>query len=161
MNRVNIDDVPEEIHSSPKSRYQVTRKHLSLATGGLKDVGVAGGGHPFDVELACIPPGKAAWLFHAHSSQWEAFIIISGTGTVRLEGEELQRVKAGDFIVHPPGECHQLFNDGEVDLCFYVIADNPASDVVRYPDSGKWFVTPMRKVFRDREAGDNIFEGEE
>lgn len=161
MNIVNLAEVPEEHHSSPRGKYQVVRQHLSLAAGGTKDSGTAAGGHPFDVEFARIPPGKAAWLFHSHSSQWEAFIIVAGTGTIRLDNDAGREVKTGDFIVHPPGEHHQLINTGEVELSYYVIADNPPADAIHYPDSGKWFVKPVRKVFREQDDVGNIFEGEE
>lgn len=52
------------------------------------------------------------------------------------DGEKIRQIKAGDFIAHPLCECHQLTNDGDGELRFCVIADNPASDVVKYPDSG-------------------------
>jgi hypothetical protein len=42
---------------SPRGRFHLFRRHISEALGALRDAGVAGGGHPFDVELARLPPG--------------------------------------------------------------------------------------------------------
>jgi 2-keto-4-pentenoate hydratase/2-oxohepta-3-ene-1,7-dioic acid hydratase in catechol pathway len=91
--------------------------------------------------------------------QWELFVIISGTGTVRANKARFQ-VKAGDVIMHPPGEAHQITNTGKRDLVFYIIADNPPVDGCHYPDSKKWStIRPRRRVFRISEV--DYFDGEE
>jgi hypothetical protein len=56
MRKVNISQVSEAAQHSPKGTFSVFRKHISLALGGLKDVGLFGGGHPFDLELVRVPP---------------------------------------------------------------------------------------------------------
>lgn len=160
MHLVNQRDVPAETHRSPKGTFAASRQHLSLAAGGRKDAGPAAAGHPFDVELTRVPPGKSAWPLHAHAAQWEAFIIVSGRARLRTDhAADTRDVGAGDFIVFPPDKAHQLINTGDEDLVYYVIADNPPADIVRYPDSAKWFAKPLRKVFRE-EIG-NYYDGEE
>lgn len=158
MNIVNLRDVPVDAHRSPQGKFAATRRHLSLAAGGAKDTGPSAGGHPFDIELTRVPPGQAAWPLHAHAAQWEAFIIVSGQGRLRTETQS-RDIGAGDFIVCPPDEAHQLINTGDADLVYYVIADNPPADIVRYPDSGKWFAKPLRKIFRDQAL--DYYDGEE
>jgi uncharacterized cupin superfamily protein len=164
MNIVNISDIPVDHHRSPKGRFEAKRQHLSLAAGGSKDSGSETGGHPFDVELTRVPPGKSAWPLHSHSSQWEAFIIVSGTGRLLTNGEPKEtEVRAGDFVLHPPSEAHQLINTGGDDLVYYIIATNPSADVVHHVESDKWFVKPVRKVFREvyKVGMEGYYDGEE
>ena len=158
MRKINISQVSEIAQHSPKGAFSVFRKHISLALGGLKDVGVFGGGHPFDLELVKVPPHRAAWPFHSHSAQWELYVIISGKGEVRTSTETVV-VGVGDIFIHPPREAHQLRNVGSDDLAYYVIADHALADVVYYPDSDKWFTKPQRKSFRMVEA--DYYDGEE
>ena len=136
---------------SPRGRFHLFRRHISEALGAPRDAGVAGGGHPFDVELARLPPGATNFPFHAHAAQWEVYIVISGSGELRA-GNTRVAVTAGDSFVCPPGEPHQLKNTGMADLLYYVIADNPPADVTTYPDSNNWFVKPHRKSFRMQET---------
>ena len=157
MPKINSDQVAWTEQFSPKKKFGVIRKNLSLETGGKKDTGTYGGGHPFDVELIRLPPKTTNWPLHEHSAQWEAYIIISGTGILRTP-ERSEEIRGGDYIVLPPGEAHQILNEGNEDLIYYVIADNPQADVIYYPDSRKYFIKPQRKVF-DTEA--NYFKGEE
>ena len=158
MKRINISQVAEVAQHSPKGAFAVSRKHISLALGSLKDVGVFGGGHPFDLELVRVPPNHAAWPLHSHSAQWELYVVISGSGEVRTPSETIA-VGVGDVFINPPGEAHQLRNIGSDDLVYYVIADHAPADVIHYPDSGKWFAKPQRKSFRMLEA--DYYDGEE
>lgn len=158
MTRVNADEIPWTSQNSPKGKYGVARGPLTIAAGGQKDTGTWGGGHPFDLEIHRVPPGKSNFPLHAHSAQWEAYYILSGTGQMRT-GKGKEAVKAGDYLVFPPGEAHQLINTGSEDLTFLVIADNPQADIIHYPDSGKWMLKPQRKVFEMAEV--DYFKGEE
>jgi uncharacterized cupin superfamily protein len=136
----------------------VFRKHISLALRGLKDVGVSGSGHPFDLELVRVSPNRTAWPFHSYSAQWELYVIISRNGEVRTLSETVAAGVGGIFI-HPPDEAHQLRNIGSDDLVYYVIADHAPADVIHYPDSDKWFTKPQRKSFRMLET--DYYDGEE
>lgn len=158
MKKINISQIAEAAQRSPKGTFSVLRKHISLALGGLKDTGVSGGGHPFDLEMVRVPRGCAAWPLHSHSAQWELYIIISGSGEVRTPSG-IRVVGGGDVFIHPPDEAHQLRNIGSDDLVYYVIADHAAADVIYYPDSDKWFTKPQRKSFRMQEV--DYYDGEE
>ncbi|MBC8095701.1 MAG: cupin domain-containing protein [Akkermansiaceae bacterium] len=137
MNKINQEQVEWVETKSPKGKFQVSRRHISLALGGKKDTGAFGGGQPFDLELTRIPPGAVNWPYHAHSVQWEMFVVLSGRGQTRTPEGEFE-IGPGDCFIHPPGEPHQIFNPGTEDLVFYVIADNLPDDIVEYPDSKKW-----------------------
>ena len=66
---------------------------------------------------------------------------------------------AGDALLFPPGDAHQLTNTGDADLLYYIVTDQPPADVVHYPDSDKWFVKPQRKQFRMQEV--EYYDGED
>ncbi len=158
MTRSHAEDLPWADQNSPNGKYGIRRRSLSQAAGGQKDIGTWGGGHPFDLEIHRIPPGKINFPLHEHSAQWEAYYILRGSGQIRTpKGREA--IKVGDYLVFPPGEAHQLINTGSEDLTFLVIADQPQADVIHYPDSGKWMTKPQRKCFEMTEA--DYFKGEE
>src|SRR6185295_16794314 len=89
-----------------------------------------------------------------HQTQ-ELFIILEGEGTYRF-GAENYPVKAGDVCAAPTGgaeHAHQLVNTGSVPLKYLGISSNPGhSDVVEYPDSGKFAVT-SRYDWSNQKAG--------
>lgn len=152
MKHTNESDIPWAEQRSPLGRFHLFRRHISEALGAPRDAGVAGGGHPFDVELTKLPPGATNFPLHAHAAQWELYIVLNGTGELRTD-KAVTPLAAGDSAICPPGEAHQIRNTGTTDLLYYVIADNPPADVITYPDSGKWFVKPHRKCFTIQETG--------
>ena len=157
MKKVSIAKLKWDWWKSPKGKFHSAGKGISDALGDVR-YGWPKKGHPFNLELAKVPPGKAACPFHVHGSQWELYVIVSGTGTARC-GKERHKVKAGDAFIHPPGEAHQLINTGKKPLLFYIIADNPPADLWHYPDSGKWGFRSPRKFFRMTET--HYWDGEE
>lgn len=158
MHKTQIATLSELEQRSPKGKYHIFRKSISEALGGKKDTGTWGGGHPFDIELSRVPPKATNFPYHAHSAQWEMYIFISGTGSVRGPLDTLT-VSAGDCVLFPPEEAHSIINSGDEDLLFYVIADHAPADVVIYPDTGKWGIKPQRKCFRMTEV-DYFEEGD-
>ena len=158
MNKANQNQIDWVELKSPKGKFQLFRRHISLAMGAKKDTGTWGGGHPFDLELTRLPPGKTNWPYHAHAAQWEMYIVLSGRGQLRTS-EGKSEIVPGDCFIHPPGEPHQIHNTGTEDLVYYVIADNPRCDTGNYPDTGKWFAKPQRKCFEITEV--DYYKGEE
>jgi uncharacterized cupin superfamily protein len=159
MNTVHISALPEIHAKSPTGKYESYSKDISLALGGVKDTGTWGGGHPFDLQQRRVPPGASVCPLHAHTAQWELFIVISGTATVRTGDGKKTSVRAGDAFVQPPGTAHQITNSGSEDLVFQVIADNLPADSTYYPESDKWQIKPQRKLFRMQKT--SYFDGEE
>ena len=157
MKKTNIAKLKWDPWKSPKGKFAQVGKSISGALGDVRN-GWPQKGHPFNLELVKVPPGKAACPFHSHLLQWELYLIVSGTGLARC-GKERVKVKAGDAFIHPPGEAHQLINAGKKPLLFYIIADNPPMDGCHYPDSNKWLIRQPRKIFRM--AGVDYWDGEE
>lgn len=159
MHIINEAEVPTEHRRSPKGDFEIIRKHMSMALGGVKDTGPWGGGHPFDVELAKLPPGKRNFPLHSHAAQTEYYIIISGTGKgIGNDGNECALKPGDQFIVHP-GEAHQLVADPNCELAYIVIADNHPADIVSYPNTGKRFLKPEYRTVAGTDT--DYYSGEE
>ncbi len=160
MKKINVDDLPWDVWASPKGKFSSKFKQLSIALGAVPDAPVGAGGHPFDLSIETLGPGETSCPYHEHLSQWESFYILSGSGTVRADGIR-HEVRAGDAILHPPGDAHQITNTGGEDLKYLIVADNPSLDVCRFPDSGKMSISgsKFRSVFRANEV--DYFDGEE
>jgi mannose-6-phosphate isomerase-like protein (cupin superfamily) len=148
---IQTADLPWEERRSPKGRFHLHRRHVSKALDCPR-------AQPFDLEMCRLPPGSLNFPYHAHATQWEMYIILSGSGIARLDGTE-RNIAAGDVLLCPPGQAHQLRNTGDIDLLYYVIADNPPLDVFHYPDSNKHGWRPDLQFFRIEQA--SYYEGEE
>ena len=139
MRKVNIKDVPQTEKHSPKGKFGVRYKDISVGLGRDRKSFDLIKRHPFDLTIATIPKGKTLGPYHSHSAEFELYLVISGEGKVRHQ-EGYTEVRAGDAFLFRPGEPHTLINSGDHDFVYYVIADNPISDSCFYPDSGKFAV---------------------
>jgi uncharacterized cupin superfamily protein len=162
MRKVNINEIKEEPWQSPGGKYAVCFKGISEALGRDPASLDLSKRHPFDLEWNRLPPGKPNFPYHAHSAQWELYLISSGKGKVRHK-DGTTEVVAGDAFIFGPNEPHQLINSGEQDLIYYVIADNPIGESAYYPDSRKWKVNKSSGADRVVIKGQEIdyFDGEE
>ena len=162
MIKVNINEIKEEPWQSPKGNYAVSFKGIAEALGRDPSSLDLAKRWPFDLEWNRVLPGKSNFPFHAHSAQWEMYLVISGNGSVRHKNGTTQ-VVAGDVFIFGPNEPHQITNSGDVDLIYYLIADNPIGESAYYPDSGKWKANKTsaadRVVIKGPET--DYFDGEE
>lgn len=162
MKKVNLNDIKEHPWQSPGGKYAGFFKGISEALGRDPNSLDLAKRHPFDLEWARVPPGKCNFPYHAHSAQWELYLIIGGKGTVRHK-DGTAEVLAGDAFIFGPDEPHQLTNTGTEDLIYYVIADNPIGESAYYPDSKKWKANKTsstdRVVIKGGET--DYFDGEE
>ncbi len=150
----------------PKGKFGRFMKHISVALGREPESLDLSKRHPFDLSLVRIPKGKFLCPYHAHAAESELYLVVSGRGSVR-DKDGTTEVGPGDAFFFQPGEAHQLWNAGDEDFVYYVIADNPRSggstgDSCYYPDSGKWAVTTDGReevVVKGTET--DYFDGEE
>src|SRR6185503_20269701 len=140
MKKVNLSEIPWIERKSPKGKYHRFRRDVALAFESAKTGPKLPGQPPFEVELVRMPPRAKNFPLHSHAAEWEFYLIVSGTGTVRV-GKRKTPLKPGDCVLNPPGEPHQIINTGKQDLLYYVIANNAPVDVWHYPDSRKWGMT--------------------
>jgi uncharacterized cupin superfamily protein len=91
-------------------------------------------GAGFDI----LAPGKRSCPYHYHLAQEEMFVILHGTGTLRVAGEMLP-VRAGDVVVIPPGPeyPHQFINTSDAPMHYLSISTQERPEICYYPDSGK------------------------
>lgn len=99
------------------------------------------GGEKLGYAVIRLAPGKRAWPYHSHRAVEEMFYVLSGTGTLRHAGEEYP-LRAGDFVCSPadPQQPHQIVNTSDDELTYIALSNQPESDVMHYPDSGKYGV---------------------
>ena len=158
MHHADLPSLPWQEQRSPAGKFHSFCRNVSLALGGVRNAGPTHGGHPFDLELVKLGPGECGYPLHSHAAQWELFLILEGTGTVRTTAGTTP-VAVGDALLHPPAEAHQLTHPGDADLLYLLIADNPPVDFFHYPDSDKWGFRAPRKCFRATDSG--YWDGEE
>ena len=159
MRKINTKDIAEESWTSPKGKFSVANKEISIALGRKPRSTDLNERHPFDVEICRIAPGQTPYPYHSHSAQWEFYHVISGKGIARHK-DGTTPIEAGDAFIFQPGEPHQLTNTGTEDLVVYVVADNPIGESSHYPDSKKWIVcSPERRLIRSDAL--DYYDGEE
>jgi len=71
------------------------------------------------VEYVTVPAGSAIPI-HSHEREEEVYFIVSGTGTLTVDGKPWQ-VRPGVLAACPAGHSHGLSNDGEDDLTLIVV----------------------------------------
>ena len=61
-----------------------------------------------------VPPGKRSCPYHFHYVEEEMFIVLEGSGTLRVAGEMLP-ICEGDIMFIPPGPeyPHQILNTSD------------------------------------------------
>ena len=148
MEKINEKAVSEEHRASPKGTFEMVRKHISVEMRGGKkfSTGPWEGGAPFDVEKTTLPAGKKNYPYHSHASAWEYYLFLSGTGKFRDENNDWHDIAPGDHIQCTNCQAHQIWNDSNEDLVFYVIANNTEVEIAEYLDTGKTLILPQRKL---------------
>ena len=148
MRIVNSAEIEWRPHGSPTKKFHRDEKKLSEALGRNPKSMDLLERHPFDVEVARVPPGSSLCPYHSHSAQWEFYHVIFGQGVVRHHGGKVE-IGPGDAFLFKPNEPHQIINDRTDDLILYIVADNPVGESCHYPDSEKWAVkSPEYRIIR-------------
>ena len=90
------------------------------------------------ISIDIVQPGKVSCPYHFHHAQEEAFVILEGSGVLRISGERIALV-AGDTVFVPPGPdyAHQIVNTSNAPLKYLSISTRESPEVVEYPDSDK------------------------
>jgi uncharacterized cupin superfamily protein len=100
-------------------------------------VGRAGGAVKAGLNHVRLGPGASGAPAHCHALEEELFLILEGSGTLRL-GEDQHRLRAGDVVARPPGTgvAHSL-RAGEDEMVYLAYGTREPGDSVHYPDTGQ------------------------
>jgi uncharacterized cupin superfamily protein len=165
MRRPNVtnEDELRWVEHSHGEKFGYKRKSLSSAAGGEK----------LGCSLYEVEPGRRAWPYHYHGANEEAIYLLEGSGSLRVDGEEVS-ISGGDYAAFPASAegAHQLVNTSDKTLRYLCFSTMAQPDAMVYPDSGKVGVFvgaapggPKEKRtlsgFFRAEDGVNYYEGEE
>lgn len=70
-----------------------------------------------------LEPGQASTR-HRHRSQEELYVLMEGTGRIRID-EDLLTLSPGDAVLVEPGTVRQLFNDTDAEQLWLVVGAPP------------------------------------
>lgn len=89
-----------------------------------------------------VPPGKRSCPYHFHYVEEEMFIVLEGSGTLRVAGEMLP-ICEGDIMFIPPGPeyPHQILNTSDKVLKYLSFSINADMEICEYPDSNKYLAS--------------------
>jgi uncharacterized cupin superfamily protein len=122
---VHRDDVEAREVERPGRSYRSRR------------LGVAAGGHTSGLRHMTIAPGKRGYPRHCHSAEEELFVILAGSGTAHVGGEEAP-LRAGHVLSRPAGTTvAHGFSAGPDGLEYLAYGQRQTNDIIYYPDSGK------------------------
>jgi uncharacterized cupin superfamily protein len=100
-------------------------------------VGAAAGSQRSGLNHVALPPGATGTPPHCHALEEELFVVLAGSGSVRL-GDDEHPVRAGAVVSRPPatGISHS-WRAGDDGLTYLVYGTRVAGDSVYYPEQGK------------------------
>lgn len=102
-----------------------------------KSLGDAVGLNNIGVHLIHVEPGKDSTEYHKHYYEEECIYVLSGEGTLVIDGESFPFGK-GDFVGFPADTAaHSLKNTGPETLVCLVMGQRLEQDVADYPNQGK------------------------
>ena len=107
-------------------------------------VGNVLGSRKLGYNITAVPPGKRAFPPHNHQINEEMFLVLEGTGEVRI-GEVAYPIRPGDIVACLAGGkemAHVVTNTGVVELKYLAISTKISPEVCEYPETGKYTVYP-------------------
>lgn len=136
---INIADV--ELQPRPPA-FAATGPAAAVFDARMGQVATRLGAQKLGYNITAVPPGKAAFPFHCHRVNEEMFLVLQGSGEVRI-GAQTHPIRQGDIIACPPGgpeTAHQIRNTGNEELRYLAVSSKQSPEICDYPDSGKFGV---------------------
>ncbi len=111
-------------------------------------VGASVGCEKLYVNIDFVKPGGKSAKYHSHTKQEEFFLILGGSGILRMDGEETP-VGVGDVISKPAGKeiAHQFINNGREVLRILDVGTREKGDVAVYPDENVTYLRDPKWAF--------------
>lgn len=146
---MNIDNIEK------LSKQFIWSDEAGLVT---KSLGESAGSQKLYVNIDYVPPGAFSTKYHSHSQQEEFFLILSGKGTLRLNGQEME-VGKDDFIAKPAGKdiAHTFFNSGNEVLVILDVGTKENEDTCYYPDEDVYMQKSngVRRIFSGKQTDES------
>lgn len=123
-----------------------------------KSLGDAVGLNNIGIHLISVEAGKDTTEYHKHYYEEECIYVLSGSGTLIIEGESFP-FETGDFVGFPANTAaHALKNTGSETLVFLVMGQRLEQDVADYPNQkkrlyrycGKWDLLDLDNIIDPR-----------
>ncbi|MFQ0813779.1 cupin [Brucella anthropi] len=136
---INLDEI--ELHSLPAG-IAATGEAARHYAPKIAMVGLQLGARKLAYNVIALEPGKKAFPFHSHRTNEELFLVLEGSGEIRI-GQDCFSIRKGDVIACPAGgaeTAHQIINSGETELRYLALSTKFPTDIIEYPDSGKYRV---------------------
>ncbi|MBE9139192.1 cupin domain-containing protein [Nodosilinea sp. LEGE 07088] len=138
-----------EFHHPLNPNSEVYLRFLGRAVG-LKRIGVT---------IACIPPGKESFIYHAHQNEEEWVYILSGQGIAEI-GDMEYEVEPGDFMGFGlPQQPHHLRNPFSEELVYLMGGEAGRLDVGVFPRLGKRVIRDNESAYIVDESALQLFDG--
>ena len=136
VNILNLNNLPNE--------YTVD----FLGKANTSYLGKAAGSEKIYINIDRILPGAKSAKYHSHTKQEEFIMIISGCGTLRMDGKEYL-IKKGDFIAKTAGKniAHQFINTGNETLEILDVGTKEEGDMAYYPDEDVYYLSEQKLIF--------------
>lgn len=101
-------------------------------------LGRQAGARRLGASLYELPPGEAAFPYHAHTANEEMLIVVAGRPSLRTP-QGWRELDEGEVVAFPTGEegAHQVANRSERPVRVLMLSEMIAPEVSVYPDSGK------------------------
>lgn len=124
----NLDEV-ELVQERREPLYDSRGARLAAGTAAVK----------LGASVDVVAPGARSCPYHLHHAQEEMFVVLEGSGTLRVAGEMVP-IRAGDVMFLPAGPDypHQIINTSDAPLKYLGISTKEWPEVCEYPDSGKY-----------------------
>ena len=137
------------LHLNSLSDAFVWQDSLGLIT---KELGKAAGSEKVYVNIDSVPPNGYSTRYHSHSQQEEFFLVLEGSGILRINDTEVPITK-GSFFAKPAGKgiAHTFFNSGTVPLQILDVGTTEPEDTCYYPDEKMYMQksNQIRRIFHE------------
>lgn len=113
-----------------------------------RNLGVAAGSITTGLQHVEVVPGKMSAPLHCHSLEEELFVVLGGSGTLLLDGDE-HPVRPGHVVSRPAGTgVAHAFRAGPEGLTVLAYGTREPGDICYYPTSNKINFGGIRLIAR-------------
>jgi uncharacterized cupin superfamily protein len=101
-------------------------------------LGLQGGATKTGLSYWEVDPGEAAYPYHAHFTEEEIIVVLSGQPSLRTP-EGWRDLHAGEVVIFPVGQrgAHQIVNKSDQMIRFLSFSNSGAPEIVLQLDAGK------------------------